>query len=50
MIDVVDPSADFRLVLAPALEAAAKASGVRRHESAQLLQKAAELEPVSLSP
>jgi hypothetical protein len=39
-----DPSADFRLVLPPALEAAAKASGVRR-QSARLVQKAAEPEP-----
>ena len=36
-----DLSADFRLVLPPALEAAAKASGVRR-QSARLLQKTAE--------
>eukprot|EP00966_Prymnesium_polylepis_P332645 7388128-Prymnesium_polylepis.1 len=38
-----DPSAEFRLVLPPALEAAAKASGVRR-QSARLV-KAAEPEP-----
>ena len=40
-----DSSADFRLVLPPALEAAAKASGVRR-QCARLVQKAVEPEPV----
>jgi hypothetical protein len=39
-----DPSAEFRLVLPPALESAAKASGVRR-QSARLLQTATEPEP-----